>query len=154
MLKYAELEAAVNDGLQLPEKTPDDGFPLKTLARDQVVFLQGSGETSDPVLLHNIDRLTQYAAVFDPPIPIVKDLSEQADRPLVLIFGAGPTQQQTSNLEGRDCWQAVDCIDQVVETGVINTTFESMIFEMITGYKDAEFKPILKLAKARPPKNE
>ena len=34
MLKYAELEAAVNDGLQLPEKTPDDGFPLKTLARD------------------------------------------------------------------------------------------------------------------------
>jgi len=42
----------------------------------------------------------------------------------------------------------------VVETGVIKTTFESMIFEMITGYKDAEFKPILKLAKARPPKKE
>jgi len=38
ILKYAELEAVVNDGVQLPEKTDNDGFPLKTLARDQVVF--------------------------------------------------------------------------------------------------------------------
>lgn len=38
ILKYAELEAAVNDGVQLPEKTENDGFPLKTLARDRVVF--------------------------------------------------------------------------------------------------------------------
>ena len=38
ILKYADLEAVVNDGVQLPEKTENDGFPLKTLARDQVVF--------------------------------------------------------------------------------------------------------------------
>ena len=38
ILKYADLEAAVNDGVQLAEKTENDGFPLKTLTRDQVVF--------------------------------------------------------------------------------------------------------------------
>jgi hypothetical protein len=70
------------------------------------------------------------------------------------MFGAGFTQDQMANLEGRDCWQVVDCIDQELDASFIKTTFESMIFEMIIGYKDAEFKPILKLAKARAPKNE
>ena len=144
-MRYEEIEKIVSENTQLEVITQEP----RSMVKENVVFLQGAGETSDPAMLHNIEkRIIPFCNVYEEPIPIVKDITD-SDKTCVVLFGSGFTESQLQSILDKNTFALVDCID-TVPANVTKTTFESMIIEMLNGYTDKEFRPVLKIAKDKP----
>lgn len=117
-----------------------------------MVFLQGYKASKSEKILHDIKRIHRFAKnIFDEEIPIITDdeITFRPERTQVVLFGTGFTQSQLFRIHTfPDIFVVQDCAD-FCPKHALQTTFESMIFECIVGYKDKEFKDILKLAKDR-----
>ena len=83
---------------------------------------------------------------------------KEKGRDQVVLYGSKLTKDDLKSLpEDLTAFVAMDSVDPALklealdDSQVLPTTFESLTMECIRTFKDPEFKPILNLAKDRPP---